>query len=349
MGGDKSNPLHPYGKLHYQCYFEFENKVRLYTLQKQFPNTFWSPRFGTCLQAIEYCSKEETRMLPPDVFGTPSCEIIEANKKKTKKPLEEACKLIQNEGITMDNLAKAMPSTFVVHRRGLEALKQAAAPERNHPTQTIVLYGMPNSGKSRLAYELARQCYEEHQIFKYDSKGQNTQEWWDGISTDTRCVIIDEMYGRKFHFDRFLTITDRFPCHVPIKGGDFKFNPDVIIVTSNFPPSEWWPDLTPMQKLALHRRFSDTRKFCSIKKPDGTFVKDDDGSIKHVFVQQPDEMRDPNTERFYNKVWQLEQDNGFVVDDVPDIVQYLSLVVEDARPADDFSQEELDDFVNSKL
>ena len=157
------------------------------------------------------------------------------------------------------------------------------------------------------------------------------------------------MYGRKFHFDRFLTITDRFPCHVPIKGGDFKFNPDVIIVTSNFPPSEWWPDLTPMQKLALHRRFSDTRKFCSIKKPDGTFVKDDDGSIKHVFVQQPDEMRDPNTDRFYNKVWQLEQDNGFVVDDVPDIVQYLSLVVEDARPADDFSQEELDDFVNSKL
>lgn len=53
------------GKLHYQCYMEFEEPVRGVKLSKRFPDFFWQPADASRTQNIAYVTKIDSRVAGP--------------------------------------------------------------------------------------------------------------------------------------------------------------------------------------------------------------------------------------------------------------------------------------------
>lgn len=235
------------GKLHYQLYIEFVKRVRLCTLMRSFPHCYWSNRRGTAEQAIAYCSKEDTRVEPTYSYGEPTLNIPdkplvatpEAERKKVSA-LQIVCNKLSKGTYSLNDLMKEHPSVFIRNHSGITRYLEANAPERNWKPEVIVLYGLPECGKSRTARELSRQYYKPEDIYKYSMLDTSGKEWWENY-TGQPCVIIEEMEGCKLKFERLLELIDRFDTRVPCKGGSYQFLAHTIIFTSNYPPSSWYP------------------------------------------------------------------------------------------------------------
>ena len=257
------------GKLHYQCYFEFEKDHRLCQLKKLFPLCYWGKRRGTAQQCIDYCTKEETRTLPPMSFGEPFYSantnfIGDESEPAGKKPStlnELAGKLVKRE-LNVKDAALAYPKDFILHYNGIRQLITTLNIHRTWVTHAMVLWGCPASGKSRFAREFALKYYSEDDIYAYDRMvGTNPQEWWDGY-TGQKCVIIEEMDGRFFSYDRIKHLLDRYPMKVPFKGGSTNFLAEIVIMNSNFPVRSWYPDEPDIN--ALLRRIDMCYHYCYI-------------------------------------------------------------------------------------
>lgn len=54
---------------HYQGYAEFTRRLGLTCVRALLPLAHWEPRRGTAAQAVAYCTKEETRLSPPFIWG----------------------------------------------------------------------------------------------------------------------------------------------------------------------------------------------------------------------------------------------------------------------------------------
>jgi len=126
----------------------------------------------------------------------------------------------------MREIADQFPQQFIMYHKGIGTWKdmmQLNTP-RDFKTKVIVLVGDPGIGKSRFANEVATKLYNS---VYYKPRG----EWWDGMTEETECVIIDDFYGW-LKYDELLKIMDRYPYRVPIKGAFVNFRPKCIIITS---------------------------------------------------------------------------------------------------------------------
>ena len=240
------------GKLHFQCYFEFQKRTRLNTLKKQFPHCYWENRRGTAREAINYCTKLESRVTEPVFFGKASGDYDEIPTEMgvhqtpgEKRKRTSALQMIVNDMVkyskTPNDIAREHPDVFVRHSNGLQKLATILQPSRNDKTTVFVYYGIPESGKSRSAWELAREYYNEEDIYSYDKMAISGQEWWQNYNNQ-KCVIIDEYNGSVLSWERLLKLLDRYPVYVPYKGGSSSFNAEMLIITSNYPPSSWYPN-----------------------------------------------------------------------------------------------------------
>ena len=105
-------------------------------------------------------------------------------------------------------------------------------------------YGLPGTGKSRTA----REAYPEAYL-----KPQN--KWWDGY-TGQKAVILDDFDKGGVCLGHYLKIwADRYACTGETKGGQVTLVHEVIVITSNYHPSDLWQDDDQMRD-AILRRFS---------------------------------------------------------------------------------------------
>lgn len=255
------------GKLHFQCYFEFLKKTRKSTLMKQFPHCYWDKRRGSTRDAINYCSKEETRIEGPWSWGeaTGNYDEIPTNvgfhttvgdKRKRPSALQMVVEKMVKHSMTPNDVAREYPDVFVRHSQGLNKLAVAIQPKRDSKTTVIVYYGIPESGKTRSAWEMAREYYKDDEIYSYDKISISSQEWWENYNNQ-KCVIIDEFGGSTLSWERLLKLLDRYPVFVPFKGGSASFAAELVIITSNYPPSSWFPN---NDFRALRRRIWQTKE-----------------------------------------------------------------------------------------
>ncbi len=299
------------GKLHFQCYFEFLHRTRKCTLMKQFPHCFWSKRLGTARQAIDYCSKDDTRQEGPWRWGETEQDVDDnilnpdsvAPPRKKISPLQVACNHLKN-GKDLKWLARNMPDVFTMHSDGLRKFISIISPPRNDKPTVLVFYGLPESNKSRRAQAIADELFPDD-ICRYDALGGDGQEWWQTYQGE-KCVIVDEFDGRKFKWDRFLQLTDRYPVTVPIKGSHFPFLAELIIITSNLRPSMWYPQ-KPFG--ALRRRITDCRKMMCIADE-----MTEDGDLVFESVRDLQQMKLPDKTEHNDYLRELNRTNDFLLE-----------------------------------
>ncbi|UBR88862.1 putative replication-association protein [Mongoose-associated circovirus] len=220
------------GTPHLQGYLQMKKKCRLAAMKKVHPSAHWEVRHGTHEEALAYCSKEDTRQDGPWTYGTPTTKAGQRNDLLAmKKALDEG----QSEKEIAMN-----PDTFPVWAKYFRALERynrlTGKKSRNWPTQTIVYWGPPGTGKSSRA--LREGGLDSFWLPKPQAHGS---VWWDGYDGQ-EVVVIDEFYGwiPRDLMCRLCDRCDRYPLCVETKGGSVPFIAKKIIITSNSPPDQWW-------------------------------------------------------------------------------------------------------------
>ena len=87
--------------------------------------------------------------------------------------------------------------------------------------------GPSGSGKSKLAYEIGEELFEDNVYWK------DGEKWWDGYDGH-ECVIIDDFRGNNMKFNYLLKVLDRYPMRVEVKGGYRQLKAKIIMITTIF-------------------------------------------------------------------------------------------------------------------
>jgi len=218
------------GRIHLQGYAECKSQLTIKQFKKAL-NTEVNPsgvqrRRGTQKQAIEYCSKEESRIAGPFIFGTPK-RFTE----RERTDLNSVAEAIEN-GASLSDIAEQNPKQYIMYNKGIRALKSMKTQHRNFKTEVHWVYGGTGKGKSRYAWTNYPDAYPK-----------NTSEWWDLYDPDVYETVIMDDYrcNSKIRFDELLRLFDRYPHLVQQKGATVTFKPKLIILTTTHSPQDTFP------------------------------------------------------------------------------------------------------------
>lgn len=225
-------------KFHYQIYAEFGKKLTYKQIQtmvgckvhiKKATNTDDSRA-----RCRAYCMKEESR--------ADGCEPTEIGRWREKAQGERTdLKIVTDkirEGASVLDIMDEHANTYVRNFRGLEQLQKGMLLKRVTKVKemkVVIIWGPTGTGKSHRAEEMA----EERKLPYYRKTTEDT--WWTTYKGE-RTVIIDDFRGfwKGWTITYMLRLLDKYPMQVEIKGGDMPFLADLIIITSNEDPRNWF-------------------------------------------------------------------------------------------------------------
>ena len=218
------------GTLHLQAYIEYVNAVRIGSVKRDFLHCHAERRKGTRAQALEYCTKDDTRVEGPWAFGITlerAQSIIRGGPSNSEKAeLLDIKEKIKN-GTIEANIADEHFTLWVRYFKAFERYRTITTKPRNHEMTVIVIQGPTGTGKSRWALEQYPDAYWKQR-----------SNWWCGYSGQST-VILDEFYGW-LPFDLLLRLCDRYPLLVESKGGQLQMVARNIIITTNALPDNWY-------------------------------------------------------------------------------------------------------------
>lgn len=236
------------GTPHLQGYLELRTRKRRSTLKRELSeiglnSIHLERRRGTGQQASDYChDPDKVHEQPGFFYGT--LAQPEQGKRNDLAALREDLL----DGQPLRHIAENHFGSFLRYQRGILAFRNVVAPQRMWPTDVQVLWGNTGVGKTRRVFqEVALENMYVH---------QGTQ-WFDGYDGQTD-VLFDEYSGSYFPLPYLLKLLDRYPMQVPIKGGFVSWIPRRIWITSNYPPTEWYPNARPEHVAAMLRRITNT-------------------------------------------------------------------------------------------
>lgn len=227
------------GTNHYQGYVIFKKRMTLTAVRKACPRCHWEIRKGTHQQAIDYCTKAESRVSDPIYSGS-----YDPDKSKgSRTDLDEVKKAI-DDGSSMLNIAECFFGDFLKYERGFRSYMKLKAKPRSWKSCVRVFWGPTGTGKTMKCNELSPDAFWYCQ--------QKDGKWWDyydGVAD----VVLDEFYGG-IMWSQLLVLLDRYPCTVETKGGVINFAPRNIYITSNMAPDEWYSASNRRDYATLSRR-----------------------------------------------------------------------------------------------
>lgn len=218
---------------HFQGYFEFKQKIGLKAVKKVVERIHVDDRRGTQQHAIKYVTKEKGRLAGPWTVGqkkspgkrTDIMEFKEVCKKKVKKStlLKDHLPIMAR----YPQLWLTLQTEFVYKELKEQIYKKGRL--------VFVKWGPTGSGKTRAVYDK----YGLDNIYRLvQGCGSSNSLWFDGYCGQ-EVLLLDDFYGWiKWHF--FLSLLDRYPLKVQIKGGTVEFVSPIIEITSNQPPEDWY-------------------------------------------------------------------------------------------------------------
>jgi len=222
------------GTPHLQGYCELSKQTRFGTLIQLLPEGIHiESRKGTQEQAIAYIKNPKDK-------PTPSHEdLYEVGEPKTQgTDVGPSAVELARELLRMQR-----PVDPEIHSIGVikayERLQKYWPVVRSHNSDTklsrIWIHGPGGSGKTRTAYAYA----DARRTYKCDliSKG-----WFDGYDNH-EAVILDDYEpdgDDAVQFKLLLSLLDMYPLRVEVKGSTVQWDPKIIVITSQFPPWEYY-------------------------------------------------------------------------------------------------------------
>lgn len=208
-------------------------------------------------QALSYVTKEDTRVYGPYMFGTQP-----GQGKRTD--LDEIAEQVLDKSIPMRELLVSKPKYSLLYADKMCKLRASVLPERDmeEPPIVYVFWGDSGTGKTKAVYDYAA----AHSLSIYKKM---PGKWWDHYWQQD-IVLIDDFNTKFFgHTQKedvafMLQLLDRYPMNVEFKGGSVPFNSKFIFITSNYDPTDWFPEVFEAcgeQRKAFRRRFTEVRKY----------------------------------------------------------------------------------------
>lgn len=236
------------GRRHWQCYAEFKTKRRLSSIKKLAcvgREWHWEKRRGTSDEASAYCKKPESA-----VPGTYFSFGVKA-RNGVKRTFDEAVGLVASAGrLGLQRVRREMPDMFVRYHRGLKALmnENAADDRKETPRSVYILWGPPGTGKSSWVSDR----YPDKTVCRVPAT-EFAKGWLSGYSGQD-VVVIEDYVPNQTPAESFLQICDRYNTTVPVKGDHVPFVAEIIVITSNYDPRNWFPPGVDEDRVASLRR-----------------------------------------------------------------------------------------------
>lgn len=227
------------GTPHYQGTLCFGELLRFKSMKKLLPKCHFEP-CADLEASINYCKKPEGRVDGPWETG---CKPSQGARNDIKKVADMA-----KAGKSIKEIATEEPVIFIKFHKGIEKLREVFALERNWAMEVNVYTGTTGTGKTKMAFEKCKNPYMKPQ-----------GDWWDGYDGHEDVIIDDFTCDMPIAF--LLKVLDRYPMHVPIKGGFRSLVAKRIFLTSNIPLEEWYTGARQEHRDALRRRITDYKKF----------------------------------------------------------------------------------------
>lgn len=227
------------GTPHLQGVVVFANAVSHKSVIKKLKGAHVEPCKGSIEQNETYCKKDG------DWIERGSKPMNQMEKgEKGKEYYQEILDLAR-----ADRIHEIDPQAQLVHGLALRRERDEASKKRKfEDTEETHLwyYGESGTGKSRKA-----------RIDHPEAYLKMCNKWWDGYE-DEETVLVEDFDKKHEVMCHHLKLwADRYPFLAEYKGGAKKIRPKLIIVTSNYHPSEIWSDSKDLEP--IKRRFKIVR------------------------------------------------------------------------------------------
>lgn len=189
-------------------------------------------------RSIAYCKKEDTRVAGPFEIGEPTLKKGQRN--DIKKFIEDV-----QRGATTDELLHLHPETSLSHLSKIPVIRAAMIKPRDFLTKGLILYGPPGTGKTRAVFDnfKAEDIYVVTNPTKFD----------DYIGQ--KVVLFDEFDHKEVSRELMCKLVDRYPYKAPARYSNVQWVPQVVILTTNMDPDDFYPMHDSTSKRAFFRRF----------------------------------------------------------------------------------------------
>lgn len=223
------------GTPHYQMYLNFKRSVRLGTIKKLegLERCHAEARRGTKVEAVAYCSKEDSRLEGPYWFPSEMQVRAMSNVEEGgRSDLKYLCELVKADW-TDKMIAEEEPKFILKFQKNINDLRLAySEPGRTGAVIDSVVYvGPSGTGKS---YRLRRECPPGDEWF-WVSPGK----WFDGYQGQVG-LVFDEFRDNWQTYSYMLKLLDLYPFKVERKGGMIEMKATRFRFSSNEHPKAWW-------------------------------------------------------------------------------------------------------------
>lgn len=232
---------------HYQLYVVLKEKKRVSWLKKHVhPTAHWEKKRGTVAEAIDYVTKEDTRKpngIKIEIGEKPKeqsdsatearMDKIEAAKRLREKDdirqqAQEILTRLEDEFIPITEI----PADVLMYQGFLTTYKaktkDIVGPMR-HNLKIVTLIGPPGCGKS---YSIAKLFPKAGRVM-YGNNGT----WF--ANARSRTMVFEEFMGQ-IPLQNMLKYLDPYPMNLEVKGGVEPAFYDLVIITSNTDPKDWY-------------------------------------------------------------------------------------------------------------
>ncbi|MBI9010133.1 MAG: replication protein [Tenericutes bacterium] len=194
------------GTLHHQIYLHFSTAKSFQSIKKGFPLAHIERMRGSSDQAIEYCTKNDTRQNEPVTWG----EFPEQGKRNDWIDIYNMIK----EGSPLSEIRYRYPSQYIRNRNKIVSVKQEILEEQfGHQIRNLdVTYMYDVTGKGKTRYILEKYGYEN--VFRI-SNYKNPFDTYKGED-----VIVFEEFREDIPIGAMLHYLDIYPIRLPARYED---------------------------------------------------------------------------------------------------------------------------------
>ncbi|AJD07544.1 replication-associated protein [Sewage-associated circular DNA virus-25] len=198
-------------------------------------------------QCIDYCTKEDTRIGGPWVYGT---QKRDAGRKGSRSDLQAVAEAAQKPGVSMRQLAREFPAQVIKYSQQIE--RYMALVEDEVPIErdifVHVIWGPTGTGKTHRV----RHGIPQRDLYVVNGKGRGCFDQYAG----QKALVLEEFEPNEWSINEVKTLLDKWTCPLNARYSNKTARWTQVFITSNSDPMSWYQLWLPADLAAFQRRLT---------------------------------------------------------------------------------------------